>query len=125
LDNVIKPRRKLSTFDKYEAHVRLCLAPLLGTKRLEFLGVADVRRLLVRLEKQTTAATAKESHRILRSALSSACREELIARNVAELVELPRTDTPELCVPGLWMRRSTSWRPPVTTLGAIEVGACS
>jgi hypothetical protein len=25
LDNVIKPRRKLSTFDKYETHVRLYL----------------------------------------------------------------------------------------------------
>ncbi|MFF6877045.1 tyrosine-type recombinase/integrase [Streptomyces sp. NPDC012474] len=96
LDNVIKPRRKLSTFDKYEAHVRLYLVPLLGAKRLESLGVADVRRFLVRLEKETTAATAKESHRVLRSALSSACREELITRNVAKLVEPPRTDKPEL-----------------------------
>ena len=96
LDNVIKPRRKLSTYDKYEAHVRLYLVPLLGAKRLESLGVADVRRFLVRLEKQTTAATAKESHRVLRSALSSACREELITRNVAKLVEPPRTDSREL-----------------------------
>ncbi|MFD8131487.1 tyrosine-type recombinase/integrase [Streptomyces mirabilis] len=88
LDNVIKPRRKLSTYDKYESHVRLYLVPILG--------VADVRRFLVRLEKETTAATAKESHRVLRSALSSACREELITRNVAKLVEPPRADTPEL-----------------------------
>ncbi|MCL6735063.1 tyrosine-type recombinase/integrase [Streptomyces neyagawaensis] len=96
LDNVIKPRRKLSTYDKYESHVRLYLVPLLGSKRLESLGVADVRRFLVRLEKETSAATAKESHRVLRSALSSACREELIARNVAKLVEPPRTDNREL-----------------------------
>lgn len=96
LDNVIKPRRKLSTYDKYETHVRLYLVPLLGAKRLEALGVADVRRFLVRLEKDTTAATAKESHRVLRSALSSACREELITRNVAKLVEPPRTDNREL-----------------------------
>ncbi|MFB6606786.1 tyrosine-type recombinase/integrase [Streptomyces noursei] len=96
LDNVIKPRRKLSTYDKYEAHVRLYLVPLLGAKRLESLGVADVRRFLVRLEKQTTAATAKESHRVLRSALSSACREELITRNVAKLVEPPRTNSRDL-----------------------------
>jgi hypothetical protein len=90
LDNVIKPRRKLSTYDKYEAHVRLYLVPMLGTKRLESLGVADVRRFLVQLEKKTTAATAKESHRVLRTALSTACREELISRNVASLVEPPR-----------------------------------
>ena len=32
LDNVIKPRRKLSTYDKYESHVRLYLVPFLGAK---------------------------------------------------------------------------------------------
>ncbi|WP_171166812.1 site-specific integrase [Streptomyces sp. I05A-00742] len=96
LDNVIKPRRKLSTYDKYETHVRLYLVPMLGSKRLESLGVADVRRFLVRLERETTAATAKEAHRVLRSALSSACREELITRNVGTLVEAPRTASREL-----------------------------
>lgn len=96
LENVIKPRRKLSTYDKHESHVRLYLVTLLGFKRLESLGVADVRRFLVRLEKETTAATAKESHRVLRSALSSACREELITRSIAKLVEPPRTDNREL-----------------------------
>lgn len=90
LDSVVKPRRKLSTYDKYEAHVRLYLAPMLGTKRLESLSAPDVRRFLLQLEKKTTAATAKESHRVLRTALSAACREELITRNVAKLVEPPR-----------------------------------
>ncbi|WP_098899467.1 tyrosine-type recombinase/integrase [Streptomyces sp. st77] len=96
LDNVVKPRRKLSTYDKYEAHVRLYLVPMIGGKRLESLGVADVRRFLVQLEKKTTAATAKESHRVLRTALTAACREELITRNVASLVEPPRAKSREL-----------------------------
>ncbi|WP_016909111.1 tyrosine-type recombinase/integrase [Streptomyces xiaopingdaonensis] len=96
LEHVVRPRRKLSTFDKYEAHVRLYLVPMIGTKRLESLGVADVRRFLTRLEKQTTAATAKESHRVLRSALSAACREELLTRNVASLVEPSRVTAREL-----------------------------
>ncbi|MFJ4243622.1 tyrosine-type recombinase/integrase [Streptomyces iakyrus] len=96
LDNIVKPRRKLSTYDKYEAHVRLYLVPMLGSKRLESLGVADIRRFLNQLEARTTAATAKESHRVLRTALSAACREELIARNVAGLVEPPRASSREL-----------------------------
>ncbi|MEV7533731.1 tyrosine-type recombinase/integrase [Streptomyces hydrogenans] len=96
LDNVVKPRRKLSTYDKYEAHVRLYLVPGIGSKRLESLSVADVRRFLVQLEKKTTAATAKESHRVLRTALTAACREELISRNVASLVEPPRPKAREL-----------------------------
>lgn len=96
LDSVVKPRRKLSTYDKYEAHVRLYLSPMLGTKRLESLSVPDVRRFLLQLEKKTTAATAKESHRVLRTALSAACREELIVRNVAKLVEPPRAAARDL-----------------------------
>ncbi|MFF5391162.1 tyrosine-type recombinase/integrase [Streptomyces sp. NPDC013012] len=96
LESIVRPRRKLSTYDKYEAHVRLYLSPMLGTKRLESLSVPDVRRFLLQLEKKTTAATAKESHRVLRTALSAACREELIVRNVAKLVEPPRAAVRDL-----------------------------
>ncbi|MFF2474018.1 tyrosine-type recombinase/integrase [Streptomyces sp. NPDC058066] len=96
LDNVIKPRRKRTTYAKYEVHVRLYLVPMLGTKRLESLSVADVRRFLNRLEREVTAATAKESHKVLRSALSAACREELITRNVVSLVEPPQVESRDL-----------------------------
>jgi integrase len=96
LDHIIKPRRKRTTYAKYEVHVRLYLVPMLGTKRLESLSVADVRRFLVQLEKKTTAATAKESHRVLRTALTAACREELVMRNVATLVEPPSVDARDL-----------------------------
>ncbi|MEV6355814.1 tyrosine-type recombinase/integrase [Streptomyces hydrogenans] len=96
LDNIVKPRRKKTTAAKYEVHVRLYLVPMLGSKRLESLGVADVRRFLVQLEKKTSAATAKESHRVLRTALTAACREELVSRNVATLVEPPAVAAREL-----------------------------
>jgi integrase len=96
LDNIIQPRRKRTTYAKYEVHVRLYLVPMLGSKRLESLSVADVRRFLVQLEKKTTAATAKESHRVLRTALTAACREELVTRNVATLVEPPSVDARDL-----------------------------
>ncbi|MFI8516802.1 tyrosine-type recombinase/integrase [Streptomyces sp. NPDC085481] len=96
LENIVKPRRKKTTAAKYEVHVRLYLVPMIGSKRLESLGVADVRRFLVQLEKKTSAATAKESHRVLRTALTAACREELVSRNVATLVEPPTVAAREL-----------------------------
>lgn len=114
LDNIIKPRRKKTTAAKYEVHVRLYLVPMIGSKRLESLSVADVRRFLVQLEKTTSAATAKESHRVLRTALTAACREELVTRNVATLVEPPTVAARELS-PGRWTRRSTSSPPPERT----------
>ncbi|MFI9200543.1 tyrosine recombinase XerC [Streptomyces sp. NPDC053048] len=89
LEHIVKPRRKRTTYAKYEMHTRLYLNPQLGTKTLEKLSVRDVRTALTRIAKATTAATAKESHRVLRSALSAACREELITRNVVKLVEAP------------------------------------
>ncbi|MFD3570255.1 tyrosine-type recombinase/integrase [Streptomyces sp. NPDC058667] len=96
LDNIVKPHRKKTTAAKYEVHVRLYLVPLIGSKRLESLSVADVRRFLVQVVKKTSAATAKESHRVLRTALTAACREELVTRNVATLVEPPSVTAREL-----------------------------
>ncbi|MDX3262658.1 site-specific integrase [Streptomyces sp. MI02-2A] len=96
LEHYIRPRRKLSTYDKYETHVRLYLVTLLGTKRLESLSVADVRRFITRVQNEQTAATAKEAHRVLRTALTAAVREELITRNVAALVEPPRVRQQEV-----------------------------
>lgn len=96
LAHYVQPRRKLSTYDKYETHTRLYLVPLLGTKRLESLSVADVRRFITRMQNTHTAATAKEAHRVLRTALTAAVREELITRNVASLVEPPRVKQREI-----------------------------
>lgn len=72
--------------------------PLLGTKGLESLGVADVRRFTTRMQSATSLrpATAKEAHRVLRAALTAAVREELITRNIASLVEPPRVKQREI-----------------------------
>ncbi|WP_030302662.1 tyrosine-type recombinase/integrase [Streptomyces katrae] len=96
LEQHVEPRRKLSTYDKYETHVRLHLVPLLGSRSLESLSTADVRRFLTRVQKEKTVATAKEAHRVLRTALSGAVRDELITRNVAFLVEPPRAKQREI-----------------------------
>ncbi|MFF4387130.1 tyrosine-type recombinase/integrase [Streptomyces sp. NPDC001552] len=96
LENIVRPHRKRTTYAKYETHVRLYLVPLLGKKRLESLSVADVRRALVQLQKETSAATAKESHRVLRTAIAAACREELVSRNVVSLVEPPKVQVREM-----------------------------
>lgn len=95
LEHIVKPRRKRTTCAKYETHVRLYLIPRLGKKTLEKLSVRDVRTALAQIANATTHATAKESHRVLRSALTAACREELITRNVVKLVEAPKVDSYE------------------------------
>lgn len=91
LDNIVKPRRKRTTYVKYETHVRLYLVPRLGKRSLEKLGVQDVRQAPAGISAATTAATAQEAHRV--SAMTAACREELITLNVVSLVEAPVVDS--------------------------------
>ncbi|MDI5971413.1 site-specific integrase [Streptomyces sp. SL13] len=96
LDVHVKPQRKQTTYAKYEMHVRLYLVPFLGSRRLENLTTANVRRMLADVTAKSSAATAKESHRVLRTALTAACRDELITRNVVQLVPAPQVTAREL-----------------------------
>lgn len=77
-------------------HVRLYLVSLLGSRRLESLTTANVRQMLSKVTAQASAATAKEAHRVLRTAITAACRDELISRNVVQLVPAPRVESREL-----------------------------
>ncbi|MBC3843584.1 site-specific integrase [Streptacidiphilus sp. 4-A2] len=89
LEQHVKPNRKRTTYDKYEMHVRLHLVPMLGTKSLEKLAPVDVRRLVAQVTGKVSAASAKESLRVLQTSLSAAMRDELVTRNVAKLVQTP------------------------------------
>ncbi|MFE0513036.1 tyrosine-type recombinase/integrase [Streptomyces sp. NPDC058964] len=96
LEHFIKPNCKRTTFSKYAMHVRLYLVPLLGSKSLEALGPRHVRTLVAEVSRRASPATAKEAHRVLRTALTAACREELVTRNAASLVEAPKMPRREL-----------------------------
>lgn len=117
LDCIVKPARKPRTHQGYEVVVRVHLVPALGRKRLNKLGAADVRRFLRRLEHTCLCCLhgtdtrrpdgerrccsigrccesvpshrlVQQVHSVLRDALQAAVREELIARNVARLVQV-------------------------------------
>jgi integrase len=90
LEEVVRPTRKKTTYSKYEMHTRLYLLPELAAKRIDKFSVPVYRKFINAHAKRTSAATAWETHSVLRSAFSAACREEAIGRNVAKLVEPPR-----------------------------------
>ncbi|MCL6738585.1 tyrosine-type recombinase/integrase [Streptomyces neyagawaensis] len=120
---VAPERLKPSTLNSYEGLSRLYIRPALGKKRLNRLSPTDVRRFLLEFkgsclcclrgadkerpeekrsccavgrccERRPSARTVQYIHAVLRSALQQAMREELIARNVARIVETP-TVTPK------------------------------
>ena len=99
LDEVVKPELRPTTYAGYETMVRVHIKPVLGRKKLDELGPADVRHLLAVLrEKETTGhgggrrtlskRMVQFAHAVLRNALSNAVREELITRNAAKLVKM-------------------------------------
>jgi integrase len=96
LENVVRPNKAPKTHQGYELVIRRHIVPVLGRKRLRALGVADVRDLIARLEEQGMSARGiQQTHAVLRNALQSAMRDEVVIRNVAKLVQV-KTPTYEV-----------------------------
>ncbi|TDU05236.1 site-specific recombinase XerD [Streptomyces sp. 846.5] len=97
LAEIVKPTQRPTTYDKYESMVRLYLIPKLGKKSLTRLNVKDVRTFLRQMTAdQTGASTIQECMKVLRNALNSAMREELLLRNVVTLVGIPSAESKEV-----------------------------
>jgi integrase len=117
LEHVVRPERKPRTYQGYEGVVRLYLIPELGNKRLAKLTARDVRVFITRIraqclcckhgldaardepqccahpdgqccESHLSVRMVQSVHAVLRNALESAVREEVIPRNVAKLVKV-------------------------------------
>lgn len=103
LEEVIKPERGESTYSGYEIVVRRYIKPNVGSKKLNALTPTHVRQFIAKLRKTKTVLGEPLSDRYvqnvfetLRSALTTAVREELVGRNVAKLVETPKRGTFEV-----------------------------
>ncbi len=87
---VVLPARRPTTVAKYRTAIELYLRPGLGGHHLDKLTVATVQRYLnTRRATGDSVAKLEMIKVVLSSALSCAMREELVTRNVAQLVTLP------------------------------------
>lgn len=93
LAEVVKPTLRPSTYDRYETAVRLYLKPGLGGHVLTRLSVPAVQTFLNhQVQKGMSVRSTQILREVLRSALTRASAEELVARNVAQLVRLPKSE---------------------------------
>lgn len=92
LADVVKPSVRPKTYESYRQIVRLYLAPTLGQHRLAKLTPQHVQSLM---NEQLTAGRAPRTvlymRAVLRRALGQALKWGLVARNVATLVDPPRS----------------------------------
>ncbi|WP_405970897.1 site-specific integrase [Streptomyces sp. NBC_00988] len=97
LREVVKPNLRLSTYERYEIGVRLYLKPGLGENQLVRLSVPLVQTFL---NERSAAGMSVRSiqilREILRSALTRACEEEIVSRNVARFVKLKKREQADI-----------------------------
>lgn len=92
-----KPRLRTRTFADYENQHRRYIRPAIGGRRLADLTTMDVQTLYSgMLERGLSARTVRYCHAVLSSALKQAVRWGMVARNVAELADLPRQERREM-----------------------------
>jgi integrase len=117
LDHVVQVERRPKTYQGYEGVVRRYLIPELGKKRLDKLNTRDVRLFITRVREtcqccrnswdasreiprccakptpeccasQLSVRMVQSINAVLRNALETAVREEIMPRNVAKLVKV-------------------------------------
>jgi integrase len=91
LENTVNAKRRPNTYKRYEVVVRLYLKPILGSKNIQKLSV----HMLDDFYKQVLADgssrnTVYQARKVLSAALTSAMRQELLIRNVAQVAEMPQ-----------------------------------
>lgn len=99
LEDCARPRLRPRTFEGYESIVKQHLLPVIGKLSLNKLTPQHVQRLLV--EKKASGLSARRVHYIravLRTALNQALRWNLVAWNVATLVDSPRVEANQVQV---------------------------
>jgi len=90
LGNVVAPNLRATTSARYSVNIRLYIKPTLGKYLITQLSVPIVQSFLNdHLANGHSVRSAQIVRTVLSSALTRAQREELVARNVARLVELP------------------------------------
>jgi integrase len=92
LENTKRPAVGDTTYDRYEQHVRLTLEPRVGAVPLVKLTKYHVEQLYADLEKAGVSRSEQQkAGKALRNALKHAVASDLIPKNPAALVPLPKT----------------------------------
>jgi integrase len=93
LTEIVGRRLRATTLAGYEIVIRVHLVPALGKKPLAKLTPQDIRQLLTaKRQAGLSVRMVQYIHAVLRDALQNAVREELLARNVAKLVQVETPD---------------------------------
>jgi integrase len=100
LETIAKPRLHRRTFGDYKDLMRLHVRDSLGSIKLSDLKAIHIQKLYGELqtEKKLAARRVRYVHAVLSSALRKAVELDILSRNVAKLVQLPKQTKKEMDV---------------------------
>lgn len=100
LETIAKPRLHPRTFGDYKDLMRLHVCDSLGKIKLSDLKAVHIQKLYGELqtEKKLAARRVRYVHSVLSSALKKAVELDILPRNVAKLVQLPKQTKKEMDV---------------------------
>jgi integrase len=100
LETIAKPRLHPRTFGDYKDLLRLHVRDSLGNIKLSDLKAVHIQKLYGELqtEKKLAARRVRYVHSVLSSALKKAVELDILPRNVAKLVQLPKQTKKEMDV---------------------------
>jgi integrase len=91
LESAARPRVAQRTADGYEALLKRYIRNRLGNKQLDKLQALDIQKVYGEMQELgLSARVVRHTHSALRNALKQAVKWGIIARNPADLVELPK-----------------------------------
>jgi integrase len=97
LEQVVKPNKRPATYAQCEMIIRLYIRPGLGDLPLSRLTVRGVQSFLnQKIIEGHSVPKLQVIRKVLSAALTCAMRDELVGRNVARLVQLPKHDVAEV-----------------------------
>ncbi len=96
LQAAARPRVSTRTADGYEALLRRYVLPTLGLNKLSDIKALDIQAIYAgMLARELSARIVRHTHSALHNALKQAVKWGMLARNPAELVELPKVSRSE------------------------------
>jgi integrase len=97
VENIAAPAVRQNTLSGYRVAVNVHLIPGVGAHRLDRLEPEHLERLYAKMRRAgSSAGTANQAHRTIRTALGEAERRGRITRNPAALAKAPRPDEIEV-----------------------------
>lgn len=99
MNEVIAHKNRPRTIELYESLIRLHLKPSLGSTPLADLSARQLQAAINEMSSDgKTVRTIQQARQVLRAALNRAMREEIIHRNVATMVDVPRLEREPITV---------------------------